>query len=266
MNPLPPEILSLLHKATGLDNAEAWRNIWLLISKSEHDNDDPARTFVTSKGEDVFTYAAGLSYDAKDRGVTMGLVGWTTAYDGKDAQGDAMELFKIYASLGGENLAPLAKGCCTSKDTREKLISKIKSLAKDPAWVQAQWQQLVSDSDDGAYIFHTMKAWRHIGVPKPSALAIATVLDASLNMGSYGKDGGCENLVKLAVRGDENKSLEKYNAWRRKVAGTNDYNSPPINGKNRADMFEKLRKAKVYTLVGPDATKALKDALSWTMK
>ncbi len=263
IDPLNDDVMALLKKATSLGNKEAWRTIWLLISKSEHDNEDPAKTFVTDKGKSLFGYAAALSYDWKDRGVTMGLVGWTTGCDGKDGAGDAAELFRIYESLGGEDLRPLITGCCSSKKACDKMIRKITKIADDPTWVQAQWTQLVTKADDGAYIYHTMQAWKDVGIESPSALAIATVLDASLNQGYDGRDGGCANLRKLAVRGNEDETLKKYNAWRSKVSGFNDYNSPPINGKNRAGMFEKLRKAKAFSLLDEAA---VKKAIHWTMK
>ena len=255
---LSTEVLKILGDATGLADREAWTNIWLLISKSEHNNEKVSGTFEieTNKGS-VFGYASALSYDQKKRGVTMGLVGWTTADSGKDGKGDAPELFKIYKKLGGEDLMPFVDGCCSSKDKCEKLISKIHSIAADPKWIQAQWTQLVSDSPDGAYVFRTMASWKKAGVPKPSALAIGAVLDGLLNMGST-------DLVKLAVHGDENKTLEKYNVWRRKVAGTEDFNSPPSNGWARSDMFEDLRKAKCFSLKGCDAE--VKKAVSWKMK
>lgn len=265
-DPLNADVLDLLKKTTGLGSAEAWRNIWLLVSKSEQDNEDPSKAFLTDKGKSLFGYADALSYDWKERGVTMGLVGWTTADSGKDGHGDAPDLFKVYKALGGEDLMPYCKGCTSDKNACEKLIAKIKDIKDDPKWIKAQWQQLVTKADSGAYIYHTIQTWKKVGVNQPSALAIATVFDASLNQGFDGKDGGCVNLEKLAVAGNEDKTLEAYNKWRRKVAGTNDYNSPKSNGENRADMFEKLRKAKVFSLEGFAATKALKDALSWEMK
>lgn len=265
-DPLNPAVLALLEKATGLGSAEAWRNIWLLVSKGEHDNEDPKKAFADDRGDNLFVYSSALSYDWKERGVTMGLVGWTTACDGKEGRGDAPSLFGIYKQLGGDDLNPYCKGTTSSKNACRKLIKKIKSLEGDARWVQAQWQQLVTKSDDGAYIYHTIETFKKIGIQKPSALAIATVFDASLNQGFDGKDGGTVNLEKLAVHGNENATLEKYNAWRRKVAGTNDYNSPECNGINRADQFEKLRKAGAFALTGNEAAKAIKDAISWQMK
>ena len=195
----------------------------------------------------------------------MGIVGWTTACDGKDGKGDAPVLFKIYKDLGGDDLMKYCDGCTKDKSKCSALIKKIESLADDPKWVQAQWKQLVTKADDGAYLFHTIDTWKKLGI-QPSALAIATVFDASLNQGYNGKDGGCNNLEKLGVKGDEDATLEKYNKWRRKVAGTNEYNSPKSNGENRADMFEDLRKAKAFSLSGSEAAKAIKKAVSWEMK
>lgn len=266
IDPLNDNVMALLKKTTGIDSAEAWRAIWLLISKSEHDNEDPDKAFLTDGGKSLFGYASALSYDCKDRGVTMGAVGWTTGCDGKDGEGDAGELFRIYKELGGDDFRPLMKGCCSSKEAREKLIKKIDKAADDPAWVHAQWTQLVTKADDGAYLYHTMKAWKDVGVDRPSPLAIATVFDASLNQGYDGKDGGCANLRKLGVHGDEDATLKKYNAWRAKTACRNAYNDPPANGTNRAHMFEELRKAKAYSLTGREAAAAIKKAIHWTMK
>jgi len=259
---LSTEVQDILEKATGLRSREAWTNIWLLISKSEQDNDKTSGTFEieTNKGS-VFGYASALSYDQKKRGVTLGLVGWTTANDGKDGKGDAPGLFKLYKSLGGEDLMPLADGCCKSKDKCDKLIKKIHSIASDPKWIQAQWKHLVSE--DG-YIFQTMRGFKKIGIPTPSALAIGVVLDTSLNQGFDGPDGGVDHLIKLGVDGDEAKTLEKYVAWKTKVAGSNEYNDPPINGKNRGKMYEILLDAKCFSLKGCE--KEIKKAVSWEMK
>jgi hypothetical protein len=260
LDPLSPEVLRVLQAATGLGKKESWNAIFLLVSKSEHNNEDPAKAFLTDKGTSVFTYASALPYDMKQRGVTTGLVGYTTADGGKDGHGDAPVLFRQYKALGGEDLMPFIPGCTTSKDACAKLIAKIRSLDKDPAWVQAQFQNLVTD--DG-YLAQTMRAWKKLGIAAPSPLALATLFDHNLNCGFDGKDGGTANMIKLGVPGDEDASLKKFNAWRRTVAGKNCYNDPPSNGLHRADMFEELRKAKCYQL---DDMPLIKKSISWTMK
>jgi hypothetical protein len=179
-DPLNPRVLDLLKKKTGIDDPEAWRNIWLLVSKSEHNNENPDKAFLTDKGKSLFGYASALSYDQHKRGVTLGIVGWTTAHNGKDGKGDAPELFKVYTSLGGEDLMKYCDGCCKSKDACEKLIKKIKDIEDDPLWIQAQWEQLCVKN---GYLFETMDAFKKIGIEKPSALAIGTVFDTSLNQG-----------------------------------------------------------------------------------
>lgn len=263
MNPLTPQVLAMLKKETGIDSADAWWNIWWLISKPEHDNEEKKDAFEADDGTSLFQYAAALSYDRKERGVTMGIVGFTTACDGKDGEGDAKTLFDIYKTLGGEDLSPLMKGCAKNKAACKKLCKKIKSLGDEPAWVEAQWRALFAPGETG-YLRQTMKAWKSIGVDAPSPLAIATVFDASLNQGSGGPDGGCVFLTKLGVRGDEDATLQKYNAWRAKVAGTKEYNEPAINGKNRAGQFESLRKAGCSSLEKCDAE--IQRAIGWEMK
>ena len=70
-------------------------------------------------------------------------------------------------------------------------------------------------------------------------------------------------MIKLGVPGDEDASLRKFNAWRRTVAGKNEYNDPPSNGVHRADMYEELRKAKCFKLDDPAL---IKKTISWEMK
>jgi len=255
-----PEVLELLGKTTGLSDKTAWANIWLLISKGEQDNDKLSGAFeVEGDKGSLFGYASALSYDRKQRGVTLGIVGWTTADGGKD-DGDAEELFRQFKEAGGEDLLDACKGCTKDQGKAQSLITKIRALGSDPKFVHAQWQNLCSGE---GYIKKTIEGWKKAGVEKPSPLAIATVLDCALNQGFDGKDGGVTNLEKLAVHGKEDETLEKYNKWRRGVAGTNEYNEPRQNGENRADMFEILRKAKDFDLKDE---KAIKKALAWEMK
>jgi hypothetical protein len=76
---LTKDVLALLEKTTGLGDFEAWRNIWLLISKGEQDNDTVDGTFEIERNKgSLFGYASALKYDKDVRGVTMGIVGWTS--------------------------------------------------------------------------------------------------------------------------------------------------------------------------------------------
>jgi hypothetical protein len=260
-DPLTPTVLELIGKATGLCDKEAWNNIWLLISKSEHDNTDPDKAFLDDKGKSLFGFCSALSYDYAKRGCTLGIVGWTTADSGRDGKGDAPELFRQYKNLGGDDLMPYVAGCTKSKTACKKLIEKIHAIADDPKWIQAQFENLVTG--DG-YLAKAVGAWKKVGVEKPSALAIAVVFDTSLNLGYDGPDGGCTHLIKIATKGNEEKTLHDYCKWKAKVSGKNEYNDPPINGVNRGKMFLKLVEAKCFTLKNCD--KELQEAMSWTMK
>jgi hypothetical protein len=258
---LSPDVLAMLGKETGIDSKEVWTNIFTLISKSEHDNEDPKRAFLTDKGESVFSYAAFLKSDWKQRGCTLGLMGFTTANDHKDGEGDALPLFARYKELGGPDLSPLAKGCCKDEKTHEPMIKAIKKAGEDPKFVYAQWRQLFEK--DG-YICETMKAWKKLGIDRPSALAVAVVFDTSLNVGCQGPYGGCKFLVKLGTKGNEAQTLKDYCAWKTKISGKNAYNDPPSNGHARGQMFADLVEAKCFSLV--DCDKQLKKALSWKMR
>jgi hypothetical protein len=260
-DPLNPSVLELLRKETGLGDRDAWHNVFWLVAKSEHNVEERSKAFDSDKkGVSLFQYAEALSYDWKVRGVTIGLVGFTTHHEGKNV-GDAQKLFSMYKGMGGEDLAPLSKDCAKDKAACDALVKKIRSLSNDPRWVEAQWRALCVD---GGYIRETVKAWRAVGVEKPSALAIATLFDCNLNQGADWKLGGSTNLKRLGVSGNESESLKKFNAWRRTVAGTNNFNNPAVNGHNRSDQFEKLRVAGCFSLKGCDAK--IKEAISWTMK
>ena len=260
IDPLTPDVLPVLQAATGLGDKESWNTIFLLVSKSEHNNENPQKAFMTDAGGSVFAYASALKYDFGKRGVTIGLMGWTTADSGKDGHGDAPALFRGYKALGGDDLQPYVQGCTKSKDVCAKLIAKIKAIGDDPKWIRAQFENIVTG--DG-YVAQTIKAWKKLGIAAPSPLAIATLFDHNLNCGFDGKDGGTVNMIKLGVPGDEDASLRKFNAWRRTVAGKNEYNDPPSNGVHRADMYEELRKAKCFKLDDPAL---IKKTISWEMK
>lgn len=261
-DPLSPDVLALLGKATGISDKDVWERIWLLISKSEHNNESMKDIFKTDEKKSLFGYASALKYDQRQRGVTLGIMGFTTADDGKDGQGDAPELFKQYKKLGGVDLMPYVDGCCNSEDKCKKLIAKIHDIQDDPRWIQAQFTNVVTG--DG-YIAKTMEAFKKIGIPRPSALALAVVFDTSLNQGSEGKDGGCTHLVKLATKGNEEKTMRDYCAWKSKVAGKNEYNDPPSNGRSRGKMFADLVDAKCFAL-NKECDAHIKKAISWEMK
>jgi hypothetical protein len=58
--------------------------------------------------------------------------------------------------------------------------------------------------------------------------------------------------------------MTKFSDIREKVAGTDDFNSPPINGKNRTLMWLELYQDKANTLIGVDSD--ITKVTSWTMQ
>ena len=244
---LTKDVLALLEKTTGLGDFEAWRNIWLLISKGEQDNDSVDGTFEIERNKgSLFGYASALSYDKDVRGVTMGIVGWTSKQDGPG-------LFKKFKELGGPDLIDLCK------KGGPDLIKKVHELSSDEKFIQAQWENLC---DEEGYVFETMKSFKKLGIEKPSPLAIACLLDCNLNQGFDGKFGGSSNIEKLGKHGDEKATLDKFLKWREPLADTHDFNQRP-NGSARVKMFEKILAAGDVQLKDMDG---LKKAMSWNMK
>ena len=66
------------------------------------------------------------------------------------------------------------------------------------------------------------------------------------------------------MHGNEKKTLEAYLEWKAKVAGTNEFNDPPCNGKARAGQFQLLLKDECFSLTGCE--KEIQKAISWKMK
>lgn len=260
---LNESVLKILGDATGIRDYQQWLACWLLISKSEHDNQDENKTFLAQNGESVFQYADFLPYDWTERGVTCGLVGFTTANDGKPEWGDLEPVLHRLKKKGGPDLLGLTKTCHTNKNDAKKLCKKIHDLSGEDLnrFIESQFEALVNT--DG-YICETVKAWKHVGIECPSMLAVATVFDTSLNQGFDGKDGGCTNLKKIGKKhqGDENAILKEFNEWRRRVAGKKNYNSCAHNGHCRSDMYESLRKDEHFKLAVDD----VKKVLGWKMK
>lgn len=245
---LNENVLRVLKKHTHIGDFDSWVRIWLLISKGEHDNDKEEGTFeIEGHKGSVFGYASELSYDKHTRGCTMGLVGWTSTQDGPG-------LFKTYKDLGGEDLVDVCR------HGGKKLLQTVHRLGSDPLFIQAQWENLC---EKHGYIHETMKTFRHIGIHRPSPLAIAVLLDCNLNQGFDGKFGGSRNMEKVAVHGDEETSLKRFLEWRKPIAGTHDFNHPRENGENRVAMFQKLVHDKNFDL---HDTHSLRKALAWRMK
>lgn len=259
---LTPGVLAMLGKATGLRDPQAWSNVLSLVSKPEHDR---LEWWLSNDNEDIYAWSEALKYDwsknTEGRGVTMGIVGFTTHCDGKP-EGDAQDLFEEYVRLGGKNLAPMSKDCASDKDACKKLINEIKKIGDDEKWIQAQWNRLVAKGGSG-YIYETMKICKDHGIETPSALTIASLFDCSLNQGATGHGGSISIAKKIDGKHDEKTFLRKFLNERLPIAGRNAYNDPPINGRHRVQQFIDLLDAGCMDLKD-DAL--IKKVTSWEMK
>jgi hypothetical protein len=239
----PSGVLQKLGKQTGIKNPEVWDNILKLTNKSEQNN---------LRWQDYYNYAESLDYDSHKRGLTVSIWGFTTKHGKQD--GDAIPLFRKYKALGGKvDLLAL-------KDNDSALKKAIKGLGNDPVWKKAVWEQFSE-----TYIEDTMKILRKRGFSNPSPLTVAALLDCALNQGSTGDKGmfWCVDKVPSHIK-NEKKFLAEFLDVREKVAGTNEYNYPPINGKNRVNQYRELLEKGATSLVNSDAL--IKDVTSWVMR
>lgn len=230
--------LEILKECTGTDCVDSLTAIFFLLSKSEHDNEKWDDTFIADGGESVFFYAKRLPYDGEQRGVTVGLAGWTTANDGKDKNGDFPSLAILYKRLGGVDLRKACKGLTKDKEKAKDFCDKIKHLHGKYAelFVTAQLKHLCSP---GGYIHDSVQAIKDAGLDHPSPLTIAAVVDTAINQGFGGK--WCpKKWLKEHGSGDEKKLLRDFLAWKRVAATKNEHNDPPKNGESRSDMFSNL--------------------------
>lgn len=247
MDIFTPYRLDRLNQKLGLDwDTTPYTMAFFLVSKSEHNNQDPSKTFVSDKGTSVFTYAEPLSYDWMQRGVTMGVVGFTTANDGKASWGDAQKMLHVFHVLGGPDLLPQALRCHIDLTCAKHLCKTIESFSEHEQrrFVDAQFEVLTSK---GGYLYESVDILRQLDIPvRP--LLVAAIFDTLLNYGIGGTYCPLTWLRKNAVRGSKTKTLRKFLKWKRSVSYKNNHNSCKQNGYNRSDMFQKLLKKKSWDL------------------
>ncbi len=251
----------MLKACTGIGSIDTWTAIFFLLSKSEHDNEAWDRTFVADGGGSVFFYAKRLPYDGADRGVTVGISGWTTANSGNDSWGDFHALAALYKRMGGIDLRRRALGLTTNEQKARKFCRAIRELQGDKAdlFVRAQIKNLCKPT---GYIYEAMEALEHAGLPHPKALTVAVVIDTLINQGLGGRwcakrwleEHPCTDL-------DERKLLADFLAWKRVAATKNHHNSPPSNGEKRSDMFRTLLEKPCLDLTRA----ACEQAVKWKM-
>lgn len=257
----PKGVLQQLAEAMGITSGTAWANVWGIIAKSEH-NRGPADWDLSDDGKTpIFYYASALSYDWKDRGVTLGCVGFTTANSGKAEWGDAQALFRQFKEMGGPDLLPYCSEAHKQASVRDKLIAEIRKLSGNVLFVQAQFAQLLKPS---GYIGKSMELLRNYGFRQPSALSVAALFDHSLNCGSEGQDGGIALVSKIPKGLSEPDFLRKFSELRCRVLNAkNNYNSNPTNGLNRCKIITSLLDDSCLTLESCDA--AVRKAIGYSL-
>lgn len=261
---LTPDVLRLLEKETGLGDAQAWSNILSLVSKGEHDS----LTWWLVEGKDsVYGWSKALPWDwskntdGGGRGLTIGIVGFTTHHEAKP-EGDAQVLFKEYVALGGKDFRPLSQDCAKDKAACKKLSAELKKVGTDPVWIKAQWQCLVAKGGSG-YVYEAMQICKKHGIDTPGALTIAALFDCALNHGATGPYGARALADKVPTDLSEREFLKKFLDLRLPEAGKHGLANPPINGTRRVGHFMELLKEGHMDLKD-DA--AIKKATSWIMK
>ncbi len=246
-----------LARLTGHGNPEKWSNIMSLIGKSEHDD---TRWWRDAKGKSVYGYAEPLKYDQRERGVTMGLVGFTTHHAGKP-NGDAWDLYREYRRLGGDpktadRLEALSRSA--NRGPASELVGLVRRLEKDPKWVQAQWNRFID-----AYVAPSAQILKKAGVRKPSALSLAAVVDASINQGVGGRLGAAAIAKRVGRVQDDGEFLRRFSAAREPTASQNGHNSSVSNARNRVRQFVRLLELGEADLVGAD--RAIAKITGWKM-
>lgn len=258
---LDSESVEYLNSNLGLSfERDEYSMIFFLVSKSEHDNMDPDKTFMSSDGGSVFTYAEALPYDWKERGVTMGIVGFTTANSGKAEWGDAQDVLRLFHKSGGPDLVEKAMRCHQSIDRAKSLCKEIRSLSPEMSTIFTRCQ-LESLTKENGYLFEAVNSIRTRDITV-NPLMVAAVFDTLLNFGIGGKYCPLKWLKKYATRGDETKTLRNFLKWKRVASCKNHHNSCSHNGKARSDMFRDLLDDKAWNL----EPSTCKRVVRWTMK
>ena len=252
-----------LERATSITTTESLVAIFFLVSKPEHDNEMWDSTFLDDEGRDVFTYAAALSYDWKQRGVTAGIVGFTSANDGKASWGDLQPVLHQYARLGGkdaERMLSLAETAHTSNADADALCDSIKSLHGHERDMFEQ-SQIDSLCAPGGYVHEAIDAIGDLDLP-PHPLYVAIVFDTALNFGLGGEYCPKTWLAKNGTRGDAKKTFRAFLEWKASAGAKNNHNGCKHNAEQRAKQFKKLLDKNHLTL----PRRSCEEAVRWKMK
>jgi chitosanase len=254
-----PATLSFLQSKTGLD-AEQWNNIMRLVNKSEED--DPS----FSGWVKYYGYCQNLG---DGRGITMAIQGATTGGP-NDGGPDGPGLFQLFNKYNGASNPSIAGGLSDAgvkakmdgailkiEESDSAFCAKINALENNANWRAAVWEAFYND-----YISYAVTQAKKRNFN--DALTIGAFTDSALNQGTTGSGSLQDMLNQSGSSTNELTFMTKFSDIREKVAGTDDFNSPPINGKNRALMWLELYQDKANTLIGVDSD--ITKVTSWTMQ
>jgi chitosanase len=254
-----PATLTFLQSKTGLD-AEQWNNIMRMVNKSEED--DPS----FSGWVKYYGYCQNIG---DGRGITMSIQGATTGGPNDDGP-DGPGLFLLFNKYNGASKPSIAGGLTDAgvkakmdgailkiEESDSAFCTKIKGLENNANWRAAVWEAFYND-----YISYAVTQAKKRNFN--DALTIGAFTDSALNQGTTGSGSLQDMLNQSGSSTNELTFMTKFSDIREKVAGTDDFNSPPINGKNRALMWLELYQDKDNTLINVDSD--ITKVTGWTMQ
>jgi chitosanase len=255
-----PATLTFLKANTGMD-AEQWNNVMRMVNKSEQD--DPS----FSGWVKYYGYCQNIG---DGRGITMAIQGATTGGP-NDGGPDGPGLFLLFNKYNGASKPSIAGGLANAgvkavmsgailkiQESDSAFCAKINALENNAAWRAAVWESFYDN-----YISYAVQQAKKRNFD--DALTIGAFTDAALNQGATGGSGSLEDMLsKSGSSTNEVTFMTAFSKLREKVAGTQDFNSPPINGYHRAKMWLDLYTYGAYTLTNVDSEVAT--VSSWTMQ
>jgi len=255
-----PATLAFLESKTGLD-AEQWNNVMRMVNKSEQD--DPS----FSGWVQYYGYCENIG---DGRGITMSIQGATTGGP-NDGGPDGPGLFLLFNKYNGASNPSIAGGLSDAgvkatmggkilkiNESTSAFCAKINGLNNNAAWRAAVWESFYNN-----YISYAVEQARQRNFN--DAVIIGAFTDSALNQGATGSSGSLQDMLsKSGSSSDEKTFFTSFTKLRETVAGTQDFNSPPINGKNRALMWLNMYNDGGKTLIGVDSL--VTKVTGWTMQ
>lgn len=242
-------------------DAEQWNNVMRMVNKSEQD--DPSFS--------GWVQYYGYCQDIGDgRGITMSIQGATTGGP-NDGGPDGPGLFLLFNKYNGASNPSIAGGLADAgvlatmngsilkiNQSTSAFCAKINGLENNANWRAAVWESFYNN-----YISYAVQQARQRNFNDP--VIIGAFTDSALNQGATGGSGSLQDMLsKSGSSTNETTFFTAFTKLRETVAGTQDFNSPPINGKNRALMWLNMYNGGGKSLVGVDSL--VTSVTGWTMQ